>query len=60
MMCVERYISPSLRAAACQGKDAYSRRIAQMVARAALQTIIDNTGSTYTVDELTRILGEAV
>ena len=29
------------------------------VARAVIQTIIDNTGSPYTVDELTRILGEA-
>lgn len=27
--------------------------------RAVIQTIIDNTGSPYTVDELTRILGEA-
>ena len=32
---------------------------ATQTARAVIQTIIDNIGSPYTVDELTRILGEA-
>ena len=39
--------------------DDFSRAFAGELARAVIQTILAHTGSPCTVDELTRILGEA-